>query len=340
MTLPELVYVGDVKVDIPRLTIIEFGAGHYREHRYTEAPPQWPTPGPDNIVWVNLHGLQDTALLATVGTHFGLHPLVMEDILNTMQRPKLEEYPEFLFVVAKLVDLEQHQLVADQFCLVLNCHAVLTFQERPTGAFKSIREGLHPNRSQIARMGSDHLAYLLLDAVTDRYFVVMERLSLHAERLDGKVTLHPDQPILLRQIHALKRQTAQLRRLVWPLRDVMHQLAQHDTPLIDAETRLYVRDIQDHVLHVLEALDFLRDQIAGLLDMYMSGQSNRLNQQMRLLTVITTIFMPLTLIAGIYGMNFDHMPELHWHYGYFAVLGGMALLVVLMVLLFKRIRWL
>lgn len=338
--LPELVYVGDVKIDTPRLTIIEFGSDHYREHRYTETPPDWPQPGPDNIVWINLHGLQDTNLLATVGGRFGLHPLVMEDILNTTQRPKLEEYPDFLFVVAKLVDTDEQQVLADQFCLVLTQHAVLTFQERPAGAFKAIREGLHPNRSRIARMGSDQLAYLLLDAVTDRYFAVMERLSLHAERLDTKVMLHPDQPAVLRQIHGLKRQTAQLRRLVWPLRDVMHQLAQHETPLIDAETRLYVRDIQDHVLHVLEALDFLRDQIAGLLDMYLSGQNNRLNQQMRLLTVITTIFMPLTLIAGIYGMNFEYMPELQWHWGYFAVLGGMVLLVVFMVLLFRRIRWL
>lgn len=339
MAPPDLVYIGDVKVDTPRLTIIEFGTGHYREHRYTEAPPEWPKAGPDNIVWINLHGLQDTALLAVVGAQFGLHPLVMEDILNTKQRPKLEEYPDFMFIVAKLVDLEEHQLVADQFSLVLMAHAVLTFQERPTGAFKSIREGLHHSRSQIARMGSDHLTYLLLDAVVDRYFIVMERLSLHAERLEGKVGIHPNQPIILRQIHSLKRQMAQLRRLVWPLRDVMHQLAQYETVLIDAETRLYVRDIQDHVIHVLEALDFLRDQIAGLLDMYMSGQSNRLNEQMRFLTVITTIFMPLTFIAGVYGMNFDFMPELRWKWGYFAVLGGMVTLAGSMAWWFRRNRW-
>lgn len=339
MTPPELVYVGDVKIDTPRLTIIEFGAEHYREHRYTEIPSEWPVANPENVVWINLHGLQDIDLLQAVGAQFNLHPLVMEDILNTQQRPKFEEYPGYMFIVAKLVALENHHLTADQFGLILGQHSVLTFQERPVGAFKVIRDGLHHSRSLIARMGADHLTYLLLDAVTDRYFVVMEHLSNQAEGLDNRAMFHPD-PAVLRQIHGLKRQAAQLRRLTWPLRDVMHQLAHHDTPLIDPETRLYVRDIQDHVLHVLEALDFLRDQIGGLLEMYMSGLSNRLNQQMRILTVITTFFMPLTLIAGIYGMNFDNMPELHWRWGYFMVLGGMAVLGGVMVWIFRKIRWL
>lgn len=338
MTPPELVYVGDIKVDTPRLTIIEFGIQHYREHRYTEIPQEWPQASADNVVWVNLHGLQDVDLLMAVGQQFELHPLVLEDILNTQQRPKFEEYPNYLFIVAKLVALEKNHLNIDQFGLILGKNSVLTFQERPIGAFKIIRDSLHHSRSLIARMGADHLSYLLLDAVTDLYFDVMENLSNQAESLDNRAMFHPD-PLVLRQIHGLKRLAAQLRRLTWPLRDVMHQLAHHETPLIDPETRLYVRDIQDHVLHVLEALDFLRDQIGGLLEMYMSGLSNRLNQQMRVLTVITTFFMPLTLIAGIYGMNFDFMPELHWRYGYFMVLGLMVLLVGFMTWLFRKIHW-
>ncbi|MFC4159737.1 magnesium/cobalt transporter CorA [Chitinimonas lacunae] len=291
------------------------------------------------VQWLDVHGLGNSELLEAIGRRFRLHPLTLEDILNTDQRPKVEIYDNYLYLVAKLVRYEADQVHAEQISLVLGQQFVLTFREGPGPAFDDLRERLQRHTGVMRQFGADHLAYALFDRIVDSYFMVIEALGERAEALEDEL-VGRHQTGLLRHIHNFRRELLHLRRALWPLRDMLNALQRDDMGYFQQETQLYLRDVYDHSVHLIESMEALRDLAASLSDLYMSHQSNRLNREMRFLTVIATIFMPLTFIAGVYGMNFQNMPELKWPWGYYTVLLVMALIGGSMGVFFWRRRWL
>jgi magnesium transporter len=295
----------------------------------------------DGLLWLDVAGLHDAELLAEVGQAFGLHPLAMEDVLNTEQRPKFEDYGDYLFVVLKRLryDRPSGRLDADQISLVLGKDFVLSFQEAEAGLFEPVRQRLRSARSRLRKAGPDYLLHALIDCVVDDYFAVLETLGEEIEALELQILDRPS-PVAMRTLHRLKRELVAMRRSVWPLREVIGGLDRSDSPLLSPGVELYLRDVYDHTVHVIESLENDRDTLSGLLDVHLSGLSNRMNEIMKLLTIISTIFIPLTFIAGVYGMNFKHMPELEWGWGYFTVLGLMFVLALGMLVFFRRKHWL
>jgi len=321
------------------VTLIEYDAENYREEQVASAA-QIPATT-DKTLWLNVHGLNEPQLLEEIGKRFSLHPLVLEDILNTDQRPKAEDYSAYLFMVGKIFEYDTGTRAINtvQASIVLGQGFVLTFQERPTGTFASLRERLKNSKGQIRKQGADYIAYSLLDAIVDRYFICLEALAEQAEALEAQVIARPTQK-LLRELHGIRRKTLFLRRAVWPLREVVSTLARGDNPLFKRETLPFLRDVYDHTVYVIESLDTIRDLIAGLMDIYVTSLSNRINLQIRLLTVITAIFMPLTLLTGIFGMNFEHMPLLGWEGSFYLLMAFMLAITVGLLIVFWRIRWL
>lgn len=335
--LPE----GDPPPATSRISLIEFDAGQCRETVFDslqqglDYQPQLP------MLWLNVYGLTNPTLMQAIGQRFKLHPLVLEDILNSRQRPKLDDYGDYLFIATRVYRYQgdNQYLRPDQVYLVIGSNFVLSFQSQPLGVFSMLRERLVQGRGQLRQLGADYLAYSMLDAVIDDYFGVIDDFNTRVEQLDKLVLASRDRYVLAR-IQRLKQDAMRLRRSLVPLREVLNVLTRGEHAQFQPGTMLYLRDAFDHTLHLIESLESAREVISGMLELYMSAQSNRLNVQMRVLTVITIIFMPLTLIAGIYGMNFDNMPELHWHYGYYAIIGLMLLIAVVLGLLFWRRRWL
>lgn len=335
-----LVHIGEIKTQAPVLSLIDFNGEVCVEKELTDLGALTNPPPAGGVRWLNVHGLQEAVLLGEIGKHFGLHPLVTEDILNTDQRAKVDDYDDYLFIVVHLYDMgRQHDdLSVDQISLVVARDFVLSFQERPSGTFSPIRQRLRLERSQLRRQGSDYLAYSLLDAVVDSYFGVIERLAERAEALEEEILKRP-KPTTLQGIHELKRQVMQLRRTLWPLRETLNAVLRGQNDFFRPETQVYLRDVYDHAVHVLESLDDLRELLTGLLDIYLTTLSNRVNLEVRRLTVITTIFMPATLIAGVFGMNFRSMPWLEDATGFWqaiTLMGGVALTMTV-IFWFRRL---
>lgn len=293
------------------------------------------------ITWINIEGLRQPEIIESLGECYGLHPLVMEDILNTGQRPKIEDYKDYLYIVLKMLhDRETEGTVPEQISLVLGPGFVLSFQEGIEGdVFNSVRERLRNGKGRIISMGADYLAYSLIDAIVDNYFVILERTGEWIEDLEDELLAHPSTQTL-HEIHQLKREMIFLRKAVWPLREVIGTMERGESFLISAATRLYLRDVYDHTIQVIDAIETSRDMLSGMLDLYLSGISNRMNEIMKFLTIIGTIFIPLTFIVGVYGMNFEFMPEIKWRWGYFAVLAFMLVISLVMLLFFKKKKWL
>jgi magnesium transporter len=336
-----LVHVGEIKTERPEITLMEYDGSELVERSFDSiAESRAYQPGKATL-WLNVYGLHEPEVLAEIGRRFGLHPLVLEDILNTGQRPKVDDYGEYIYLVTHFLTLDQasQEIRADQVSIVVGTSFVLSFQERRTGWFDPIRERLRGDKGPIRRLGADYLGYSLLDAVVDRYFVVLDELSDQVERLEEEL-LEGVTPALLPRIHHFKRETLALRRTAWPLREVLNTLQRGEARFFRPDTLIYLRDVYDHTVHIIESLDGTRDLIASLLDMYLSSVSNRLNQQVRLLTNITLLFMPATLIAGIFGMNFRSMPWLEASDGFSNALGLMLLVACVMGAAFWLRRWL
>jgi magnesium transporter len=265
--------------------------------------------------------------------------LVLEDILNTNQRPKIDDYGDYLFLVARFFEIDGDEINSDQVSLVLGRNFVLTFQERPSGRFDPVRERLRQDRGQTRKLGADYLAYSLLDVIVDRYFTILESIGERTEELEDTMLARP-QPGTLHAVHQLKRETLTLRRSIWPLREVINNLTRADDRFFRPETRPYLRDVYDHTVHAIESLEATRDVISGMLDIYLSAVSNRVNQEVRALTVVAIIFMPATLISGIFGMNFRFMPLLDLPFGFLVAIGMMATVAATLSIVFWRRRWL
>jgi magnesium transporter len=292
------------------------------------------------VTWLDVNGIHDVEVVGKIGAVFGLHPLLLEDIVNAHQRPKFETYGENLFLVLKMLQLDpvEDRVEAEQVSLVLGPGYVLTFQEQQRDTFDPVRRRLAEPGTRVRQQGADFLAYALIDTIVDNYFAVLERLGDRIEGLEDDIIEEPDR-VVLERLYGLKQGLADLRRLIWPLRDALAAMSRGDTPLIQPGTLPYLRDVQDHTLRVIDAIETYRDTTTTMVDMYMSSVSNRLNETMRVLTVISTIFIPLTFIVGIYGMNFPNMPEMGWRWSYAVVWGVMLAASGGMIVYFRRRGW-
>lgn len=335
-----LVHVGEARETRVAMRLIGYDPERVLDKTVERVEEVTPLRGGGGVLWLDLVGLHDPLLLERLGQSFALHPLLVEDVLNTEQRPKLEDYDDYLFVVLKRLryDRSAGQVVHEQISLVLGNGFVLSFQESQSNLFDPVRQRIHAAKGRLRGQGPDALLHALLDAVVDEYFGLLERLGEETERLEGQILDKPS-PVSMRTLHRLKRELMAVRRSVWPLREVIGGLERIDSPLLKPGLKVYLRDVYDHTVHIIDTVESYRDMLAGMLDVYLSALSNRMNEVMKVLTVIATLFIPLTFITGLYGMNFKYMPELAWHWGYFAVLGVMAALVLGMLVYFKRKRW-
>jgi len=293
------------------------------------------------VTWINIDGIQRIDVIEKIGKYFSLHPLALEDIVNTGQRPKMEDFVDYIFVVLKMLyyDEKERETKAEQLSLVLGPNWVISFQENEGDVFDPIRERIRADKGRIRKMGADYLVYALIDAVVDNYFIILEKIGEKIEEIEDELVANPA-PETLQAIHNLKRQMIFLRKSVWPLREVISRLERWESQLINKSTDIYLRDVYDHTIQVIDAIETFRDMLSGMLDIYLSSVSNRMNEVMKVLTIIATIFIPLTLVAGLYGMNFRYMPELEWPWGYPLVLFFMFAIGVLMLIYFRKKKWL
>lgn len=335
-----LVHVGEQKVDRPVLDFFDYDPGMIDVRHDVSIDDCLALKLSSTVSWINLSGIHDIPLLEKIGQHFELHPLVMEDILNTQHRPKLEEHEGYSLIILKMLefDEETEQIGAEQLSLVLSSHYVLSFQERPGDVFDGLRDRLMRSNGRIRHRGTDYLVYGLLDSIVDSYFHILEKLGDRLALLEEQLIVQPDQECQHR-IHHYKRELLNLRKLVWPLREVISELYSGEAQLIEETTTVYLRDLQDHVVQVLDTVELYRDTVSGLLDLYLSSISYRMNEVMQVLTIMASLFIPLTFIAGIYGMNFENMPELKLTWGYPAVWLVMLICVGGMLIYFKRKKW-
>jgi magnesium transporter len=327
-----------------RVTIIDYSPGRCEEKQVATIEEVFPYRDTPTVTWINVEGLHDVALLEKLGHHFGFHPLTLEDVLNCGQRPKIEDYGEYHFMVMKSLSRSTEELKIEQISFFLAGNYVITLQEDPGDSFEAVRERIRHGKGQIRRMGPDYLLYALVDALVDEFFPVLESYGERVEELEDTVIAKPD-PATLNEIHRIKRELLLLRRVAFPEREVINALQREEAHLVKPETRVFLRDCYDHTIQVLDMIETYRDLAAGLLEVYLSSASNRLNEVMKVLTIISTIFIPLNFIAGVYGMNFNpqasplNMPELNWYFGYPAALTLMAATAGGLVLYFKRKRW-
>ncbi|MFW6189101.1 MAG: magnesium/cobalt transporter CorA [Planctomycetota bacterium] len=334
------VYVGERKVEKVRVSVTDYDADHCEQREVEGVEEVLPCRETATVTWINVDGLHDVELIEKLGEAFGLHPLVREDIVNTGQRPKLEEYENCLYVTVRMFTRWDGEfgLEGEQVSLVLGPGFVISFQERAGDVFDPVRERIRTGRGRVRQGGADYLFYALLDAVVDGYFVTCEQLGEHLEAMEEELLSDP-RPQSAARIHRLKRQVIFLRKSIWPLREVLGGLTRGEAAMIEEETELFLRDAYDHAIQVMDTIESSRDILSGLLDIYLSSISNRMNEVMKVLTIIATIFIPVTFIAGVYGMNFDHMPELHWRWSYPVVLLIMAAMAAGMLVYFRRKDW-
>ena len=337
-----LIHVGEQKSERTRITLLDYDEERVEEKELPRVDECLLFKEKKSVTWINVSGLHQVDLLERLNDCFGLHPLVLEDILNTDQRPKMEDFGDYLYIVLRMLDLDkknENAIVSEQISLILGKNFVLTFQEREGDLFNPLRERIRNGKGRLRKMGPDYLVHALLDAIVDQYFVVLEKLGERIEFLEEELVTRPT-PSTLHLLHQLKREMIFLRKSVWPLREVIGTLERGESPLIQASTNLYLRDIYDHTIQVIDNVETFRDMLSGMLDIYLSSISNRMNEIMKVLTIISTIFIPLTFIVGLYGMNFKFMPELESPWGYPAVLLLMLGVTVFMLFYFRRKKWL
>lgn len=336
-----IVHVGERKVETPRISLTHYSASEYREQEISDLAASIPFLDESLTAWLNVDGIHQTEVVTQIGDYLGLHPLLLEDLVNTAQRPKFENYGNCLFFVLKMLTYnpDEHSVDAEQVSIVLGPHYVLSFQEGSTGdVFDPVRARLKAGGTRIRSSGADFLAYSLMDSIVDHYFVVLERFGDDFEVLDELLVNDPS-TATLNKIYQIKRQLIMVRRSIWPLREVVNALERDQTPLLHEEMHIYLRDLYDHTIQVIETVETMRDVVGGMLDIYLSSVSNRTNEIVKFLTIFGSIFIPLTFLAGVYGMNFDYMPELgvRWAYPGFWLITITTIAALLIY--FRRKRW-
>lgn len=335
-----LVYIGDEKHESVSISVMDYNAEHLTELADVPIESVARYKNTDTVTWIDVSGVHDTAVIEQVGHAFGLHRLVQEDLLNTEQRPKMEDHDDYIFVVLKMMDYREADdlLLHEQVSMIILPGVVISFQERTGDVFGPVRERIRKGKGRIRRFGSDYLAYALMDMIVDQYFHILGVMEEEIERIQERVVSQPT-PETLESIQTLKHEILFMRKAIWPVREIISGLLRGESDLLSKDVGIYLRDVHDHTVHILDTLETFRDLISGILDIYLSSVSQRMNEIMKLLTVIATLFIPLTFLAGIYGMNFTHMPELEWRFAYPAFWGVIILAVTGMLAWFRYKKW-
>ncbi|MDK2896867.1 MAG: magnesium transporter [Candidatus Atribacteria bacterium] len=332
-----LVYTGDKREDFA-VWVIDYNIDEYKETELKSVEECFPFKDSPTVTWIDIVGLHKIEAIEKIGKHYNLHPLILEDILNVKQRPKIEYFDDYIFIVLKTLTYDEFSgIEAEQVSIIVGKNFVFTFQERKGDVFEPIRARIRHNKGVIRENGADYLLYALIDVIVDNYFVILEKLGEEIEDLEEEV-ISDSSPATVQAIHRLKRNLIELRKSVWPLREILNTLSKDESRLVK-KTLIYLRDVYDHTIQIIDTVEIFRDMVSGLLDVYLSSTSNKMNEIMKVLTIIATIFIPLTFLAGIYGMNFRYMPELEWRLGYPLVLGVMLGIGIGMVIYFKRKKW-
>jgi magnesium transporter len=335
-----LLHIGEKRSEKVKITIYEYDQAHFLE-KEVDCLEKWVPSKEKRVTWITIIGIHDVDIIQKIGAHFNIHLLTLEDILNTGQRPKIEDFIEYIFLVLKMIQYDEtdRKVSTEQISLILGSHFVISFQEEEGAIFDSVRERIKNKKSIIRRMEADYLVYALVDAIVDNYFIILEALGEDIEDVQEELIKEPTTETL-EAIQILKREMIMLRKSVWPLREVVSSLERGESSLIKKETFVYLRDVYDHTIQVIDVIETFRDLLSGMLDIYLSSVSNKMNEIMKVLTIIATIFIPLTFLAGIYGMNFQYMPELGLKWGYYAVLFIMVIISGIMVVYFRKKKWL
>lgn len=341
-----LVHIGDKYSSSVLVTCIKYNEIEAEEKVINIFEDILPEKDINSVFWINIDGLHDVSVIEKIGKHFNIHPLTLEDILNTEQRPKFEDFDEYIYIVLNMLMTAPHEnkITTEQVSLIIGKNFVLSFQERKGDVFDFVRDRIRTGKGKLRKFSSDYLGYALLDAIIDNYFIVIEKLGEQVEVLEDELMMNPGIETL-KKIYELKRDIIYLKKSVWPLREVSYNLERDDSSLIKETTRVFLRDIYDHTIQVIDAIETFRDTLSGMLEIYLSTINNRMNEVMKVLTMISTIFIPITFIASIYGMNFNtdvskwNMPELNSKFGYFSVLGIMLIVVFLQFIFFKKKKW-
>ncbi len=336
-----LVHIGEKKAETVGIAIIDYDQNTFNEKMVDTVEECFPFKETPTVTWINVDGLHEVEVIDKLGQHFGVHPLIQEDILHTGQRPKMEDFDEYILVILKMLnyDNELGTVRNEQISIILGKNFVISFQEMKGDIFDSLRDRIRNAKGRIRRMGADYLAYALIDSVVDHYFILLEKCGETIEILEEELAINP-KPQTLQSIHDLKQEIIFLRKSVWPLREVISGLERTESALINDNISIYLRDLYDHTIQVIDSVETYQDILSGMIDLYLSSVSNKMNEVMKVLTIFASIFIPLTFMAGIYGMNFEFMPELKVKWAYPALWCAMIAVAVGLLIFFKRRKWL
>jgi magnesium transporter len=335
-----LVFTGDAKTEPTKMSVLDYDVNEFQEYELDKPEGAFPFKDSPSISWLNVDSVHDVDIITRIGDHFEIHPLVLEDILHTSQRPKVEEFDGYLYIVLRMLYYDEKgiDLRSEQVSLIVGPTYVISFQENTGDVFDPVRNRIRSAVGRIRKKGSDYLAYALLDVIIDHYFSVLETMSYQTEELDATIMLDPS-PSAMHRIGTLRRELILLRKAVWPVREMLGQLEKSESKFINKDIRPFLRDAYDHTIQAIDIVESLRDMISVLRDSYQSVLSNRMNEIMKVLTIISTIFIPITFIAGVYGMNFENMPELHSAMGYPIALVAMFLIGLSLAGYFRWKKW-
>ena len=336
----ETLHVNDEPSHQPvQITVIDYDATHFQEKQVDLITECFPFRDTETVTWINVDGLGNPKIIEDLGKCFTIHPLILEDIFNTGQRPKIEDLDQYIYLNLKMLSCSntEKEIKIEHISMIIGSNYLISFQEDIGDIFDPVRERIRKD-GRIRKYGPDYLAYALIDGIVDNYFVVMENLEGQVEGLEEELVINPTQDSL-HKINQLKKDMIFLRKSVWPLREVINNLERSESPLIKESTTIYLRDVYDHTIQVIDTLETFRDMVSGMIDIYLSGLSYKMNEIMKVLTLIATIFIPLTFVVGLYGMNFKNMPEIEWEFGYYSVLIVMVIMVAGMLIYFRRKKW-
>ena len=335
-----LIHVGEQKVQKAKITVLYYDQTNFQMNETATVEECIPLKEKPAVTWIHVIGLHQVEILEKLGSCYGLHPLILEDILNTDQRPKMEDFEDYIYIVMRLVSLadKSSDIQAEQVSLILGKNFVISFQETDTDFFGPIRERIKNSKGRIRTMGADYLAYILLDIMVDNYFAVLEKFGEQIETLEDSLMANPTLENL-HTLHRLKREMIYLRKSTWPLRELINGLERAQSPLIQPTTLTYLRDIYDHTIQVIDTIETYRDMLSGMVDTYLTSISNRTNEVMKVLTIIATTFIPLSFVTGLFGMNFQNMPPLKWAWGFYSALALMLGIAGSMILYFRSKKW-
>ena len=334
-------YVGKERVVPVKFHILDYNETDYAEKDLVSIADGLPFKESPSVTWINITGVHDENIIHEIGETFNIHPLVLEDIANTTHRPKVEEYDDYLFVIIKMAyyNAVTSEVVMEQVSLLVGRNYVISLQEKEGDILDSLRERIRNNKGKIRRLGSDYLMYGIMDTVVDHYFSVLEHIGEEIEEMEEQL-MHSATQQLLNRIYKLKQELVYLRKSIWPMREVVSTIQRTEYDLVKPDTFIFFRDVYDHTVQLVETVETFRDMSSGMLDLYLSTVSNKMNEVMKVLTIFAAIFIPLTFLAGVYGMNFEFMPELKWKFGYPFWWVLTVIVTIGMLIYFKRKKWL